>query len=130
MIEPRGILSFIMGVIIFLLGLFPLLAQFNAGPSWFAFNFLPVTIISWIVAVAALYLVYASIVEITNSSSVGTISIIFAFVVLLVGLLPILKGFNIGPSFFALSWLTPLVYRIVFMIEGLFLMIATFAMEL
>lgn len=130
MFEPRDWMSLLIGGVVFLMGLFPLLAQFGVGPAWFAMEFLPVTIISWVVAVAALYLVYASIVEITNSSVVGNISIIVAFLVLAVGLLPILKGFGIGPSFFALPWLTPLIYRIVFMVEGLFLIFAMWAMEM
>jgi hypothetical protein len=131
MFETRDYISLLIGAVVFLLGLFPLLAQFKIGPAWFALNFLSVTIVSWVVAVAALYLVYASVIEITNSSTVGNISILIALVVLAVGLLPILKGFLPGaPAFFALPWLTPIIYRIVFMVEGLFLVIAMWAMEM
>ncbi len=134
MMEAKDIVSFIIGALLFILGLFPLLHQFGIGPSWFnVWSFLPATVISWIVAVGALYLVVDSVIEITNSSAVGFVSIIVAFICLLIGVLPILHGFGIGPDFFALEFLGPVtdyLFNIVFMIEGLFLMIAMVAMEM
>ena len=134
MMEAKDIVSFIVGALIFLLGLFPLLAGFGIGPSWFnIWQFLPVTIVSWIVAVGALYLVIDSMIEITNSSAIGFLSIIIAFICLILGVLPILHGFGIGPDFFALTFLGPVtkyLYNVVFMIEGIFLMIAMVAMEM
>jgi hypothetical protein len=47
--------------------------------------------------------------------------------------LPILFGFGIGPAFFKLDFLgsfTKYLYNIIFMAEGLFLMIAMVAMEM
>ena len=134
MIEAKDIISFIVGLLLFALGILPLLAGFGIGPAWFnLFEFLPVTIFSWIVAVGALYLVVDSMIEITNSSSIGFVSIIIAFVCLAVGVLPILHGFGIGPSFFSLAFLgaaSKFIYNIIFMLEGLFLMIAMIAMEM
>jgi hypothetical protein len=134
MMEAKDILSFIAGAILFALGLLPLLSNFGVGPSWFnVWKFLPVTVLSWIIAVGALYLVIDSVIEITNSASIGFVSIIVAFVCLLIGVLPILHGFGIGPSFFALSFLKAVssyIFNIVLMIEGLFLMIAMVAMEM
>ncbi|MBW2997608.1 hypothetical protein KY349_04675 [Candidatus Woesearchaeota archaeon] len=134
MMEAKDILSFIAGALLFILGLFPLLSSFGIGPEWFnVWSFLPVTVISWVVAVGALYLVIDSVIEITNSSAIGFISIIIAFVCLMIGVLPILHGFGIGPDFFALGFLggfTDYLYNIIFMLEGLFLMIAMIAMEM
>ena len=49
--------------------------------------------------------------------------------IMVVGVLPALQSFGIGPGLFGLE-LPILVYHIIFVIEGLFLMIAMFAMEL
>ncbi|MFC1741822.1 hypothetical protein ACFL3V_04775 [Nanoarchaeota archaeon] len=134
MMEAKDIISFIVGALIFALGLLPLLSKFNIGPKWFnVWSFLPITIVSWVIAVGALYLVIDSVIEITNSASIGFISIIIAFVCLAIGVLPILASFGIGPSFFSLSFLGPVskfIYDVVFIIEGLFLMIAMVAMEM
>lgn len=134
MMEAKDIISFIVGAILFVLGLFPLLSKFGIGPGWFdVWQFLPVAIVSWVVAVGALYLVVDSIIEITNSSSIGFISIIVAFVCLLIGVLPILYSFGIGPQLFALGFLGPVteyLFNLVFMVEGIFLMLAMIFMEM
>jgi len=134
MIEAKDIISFIVGLLLFALGALSILGKLNIGPSWFnLWQFLPITIISWIVAVGALYLVIDSVIEITNSSSIGAVSITIAFVCLAIGLLPILKGFGIGPAFFGLDFIgaaKDYIYNIIFMIEGAFLMIAMVAMEM
>jgi hypothetical protein len=134
MMEAKDIISFIVGALLFLLGLFPLLAKFGIGPAWFdVWQFLPITIVSWIIAVGALYLVVDSVIEITNSSAIGFVSIIVAFVCLLIGVLPILHGFGIGPELFSLSFLGPVtdyLFNIVFMAEGIFLMLAMIFMEM
>jgi hypothetical protein len=134
MMEAKDILSFIVGLLLFALGVLPLLSKFSIGPAWFnVWKFLPVTVLSWIIAVGALYLVIDSIIEITNSSSIGFVSIIIAFACLLIGVLPILHGFGIGPSFFALSFLGAIgkyLFDIVLALEGVFLMIAMVAMEM
>jgi hypothetical protein len=134
MMEAKDFLSFVVGLLLFALGLLPMLANFGIGPDWFdVWQFLPVTIIFWIVAVGALYLVINSMIEITNSSAIGFLSICIAFACLLIGVLPILHSLGIGPDFFALGFLGPVtdyIYNIIFMLEGLFLMIAMVAMEM
>ena len=134
MMEAKDIISFVIGLLLFALGLLPLLSKLGIGPSWFDVGqFLPATVILWIVAVGALYLVVNSVIEITNSSAIGFISIIVAFVCLLIGVLPILHSLGIGPSFFELSFLgaaSAYLFSIVLMAEGLFLMIAMIAMEM
>ena len=129
MMDTNDILSFFVGALIFCLGLFPILKMVGVGPSFFALNFLSVEIIAWILAVASLYLVFDSIQELTNSSDMGWISIIVAFVILALGLMQLLGSFNIGPGLFGFT-LPMIVYYIIFLIEGAFLFIAGFAMDI
>ena len=124
MMQMRDWVAGGIGAIIFLLGLLPML-----GILAFL-NDLPATALIWIVAIAALYLVYTAIVEITNSNIMGTATIVVAGVTFAIGLLPILHSFGIGPEWFEFKWLSRTAYNIIFVIEGFFLMIATFAMEL
>ena len=124
MMQSRDWISGLIGAVIFLLGLLPLLGKFEF------LNNLPVSLLTWIVAGAGLYLAMNSIIEITNSNIVGWWSFIVAIVVLVIGLFPLLHSFGIGPSWFEFNWLNRAAYNIIFIIEGVFLMIATFAMEL
>jgi len=124
MMQTRDWISGLIGAVIFLLGLMPLIGKFD-----FLNNF-PVTLLTWIVAGAGLYLAMNSIIEITNSNIVGWWSFGVAIAVLIIGLFPLLHSFGIGPSWFEFNWLNRAAYNIIFIIEGVFLMIATFAMEL
>ena len=124
MMQPRDWISGLIGAVIFLLGLMPLIGKFDF------LNNLPVTLLTWIVAGAGLYLAMNSIIEITNSNIVGWWSFGVAIAVLIIGLFPLLHSFGIGPSWFEFNWLNRSAYNIIFIIEGVFLMIATFAMEL
>ena len=124
MMQMRDWISGLIGALIFLLGLMPVLGKFTF------LNNLPVSLLTWIVAGAGFYLMINSIIEITNSNIVGWWSFVVAIIVLIVGLLPLLHSFNIGPAWFEFKWLSRTAYNIIFIIEGFFLMIATFAMEL
>ena len=46
------------------------------------------------------------------------------------GILQVLHKFKIGPEWFALPFINETAYYIIFVIEGVFLMIAMFAMEM
>ena len=84
----------------------------------------------YILAIAGFYLLIESIMEISNSNSAGTISFLIGSIIMILGLLPVLHGFGIGPEWFSMGFISnPWIYRIIFMVEGIFLMIATFAME-
>ena len=124
MMQMRDWISGFVGAGILLLGLLPMLGYLTF------LNDLSATLLTWIVAIAGLYLAVNSIIEITNSNIVGWWSFGIAIAVLIVGLFPILHGFGIGLSWFDFSWLNRTAYNIIFIIEGAFLMIATFAMEL
>ena len=124
MMQMRDWISGLIGAVIFSLGLMPMLGYFKALDS------LPISLLTWIVAGAGFYLAINSVIEITNSNIVGWWSFIIAIIVLIIGLFPLLHSFNIGPQWFEFSWLNRGAYNIIFIIEGIFLMIATFAMEL
>src|SRR3989338_5648019 len=124
MMQARDWISGLVGAVIFLLGLLPLIGRFES------LNNLPVSLLTWIVAGAGLYLAVNSIIEITNSNIVGWWSFGVAIAVLIIGLFPLLHTFSIGPSWFEFNWLNRAAYNIIFIIEGIFLMIDTFAMEL
>lgn len=132
--ETKDFLSGIVGGVVLLAGLLPLLHKFGIGPEWMALDFLPIGIIKYLIAGFGLYLIWNSIIEITNSNSIGWISALVAVALIIAGLLPMLAGFGIGPSWFALGFLSEslilTVYYGLFVVEGLFLMIAALAMEM
>jgi len=120
----RDWISGIAGAVILLLGLFPLMGKFDF------LNNLPVILLIWIISGAGFYLMINSIIEITNSNIIGWVSFGVAIGALVIGIFPLLHGFGIGPSWFEFAWIGRTVYNLIFIIEGIFLMIATFAMEL
>lgn len=124
MMQTRDWISGLIGAMIFLLGLFPIIGKFDF------LNNLPVTLLTWIVAGAGLYLALNSIIEITNSNIVGWVSFSIAIAALIIGLFPLLNSLGIGPAWFEFKWISRTTYNILFIVEGVFLMIATFAMEL
>ena len=88
------------------------------------------TFLIGIAAVGGLLLLYASIVEITNSNVMGTISIIVAGIALVISVLPLLNSIGWLGSWASFEWLGDIVYEFVLIAEGAFLIISTFAMEL
>lgn len=88
------------------------------------------SILIWASAIAGLILLYAAIIEITNSNVMGTISIIVAGAALVVSLLPALNSIGWLGSWAEFGWIGEAMYKIILVIEGVFLAIATFAMEL
>lgn len=130
MMNMKDWVSFFIGLLLAGGGALPLLSRFGVGPDWFALPWMPVTIFAYIVAVGGFYLMVNSVIEITNSNSIGWISFLIAVVVMVAGVLQVLSIFGIGSSWFSLSWVNHTIYYIIFLVEGIFLMIATFAMEL
>lgn len=133
MMEAKDWLSFFVGLIVGSLGAIPLLEKYTAL-NWGISNFLNqnwfTAALPWIAGLAALYLIMDSFIEITNSNVVGWISIIVAFIALAAGALPILANYINLPFSVAFLDGSLLIYRIIFVIEGFFLMIAAFAMEM
>jgi len=131
MFRGRDYISGVIGLVLFIFGLVPILESFNVlnfgitgilASTWFA------AAIPFVLAILGLYLAIESVEELFNSNSIGWISFIIGAIVLVVGLLLSLKAFGIGPGLFGLV-ISPIIYSIIFLIEGAFLMIAMFMME-
>ena len=120
MMEAKDWISGLVGILILGLGLLPLLNNFGIGPEWFALN-LPVKLLSWVVVVGGFYLIINSFIEITNSNVVGWASFFIAAAITVLGVLQVLGR---------ITWISGIVFNIVFILLGLFLAIATFAMEM
>ena len=120
MMEGKDWMSGLAGLLILALGLLPLLNGRGVGPSWFALS-LPVKLLSYVVVVGGFYLIINSFIEITNSNVIGWLSFFVAAVITILGVLQVLGK---------ISWISGMVFNIVFIIMGLFLIIATFAMEM
>ena len=117
--------DWIMGAIGLIVGALGLLSLMGLLPFE-----LPRSILIWIAAIAGFILLYASIIEITNSNIMGTVSIIAAGIVLIISLLPALNGIGWLGDWALFSWIGEAVYKVILVIEGAFLAVATFAMEL
>jgi hypothetical protein len=130
MMEGRDWLSFFVGLMLTAFGAIPLLSNFI--PSLQAINFMDkaVSIFAYVVAVMGFYLMVNSIIEITNSNAVGGTSLLIAILFMAIGVLQVLFKFGVGPGWFELGFIKHTLYYIIFLVEGLFLMIAAFAMEL
>lgn len=128
MMETKDFISFVIGALLFAFGLLPILSMLGYGPEWFDFG-IKTSLFAYIVAIAGFYLIIESFIEITNSNSIGWWSFLIAAVLMTVGILQVLASFSIGPTWFNFN-IPEIAYYMIFMIEGLFLMIAMFAMEL
>ena len=126
--QARDWISGLVGLVIFLLGLFPFLNTFNRGPV-IPFS-LPISVMGWMIAVFGFYLIVNSFIEITNSNIVGWLSFMMAAFITAIGVFHVLGQVGVFSGFFAMGFISELAFHIIFMVLGLFLMIATFAMEL
>ena len=124
MMQTRDWVIGLIGAAILLVGLLPLLGMLEFLSS------MPKSISAWIISIAALILLYASIVEITNSNVIGWWSFMMGAIFMIIGILPVLFSLGIGPTWFDFTFLTGKILNILFIVEGAFLTIATFAMEL
>jgi len=117
--------DWVIGAIGALVGAFGLLSLLGI-----MFSGISKPVLVWIAAIAGLILLYAAIIEITNSNVLGTVSIIVAALALIVSLLPALNSIGFLGAWAAFGWLGATFYKIVLVAEGAFLAVATFAMEL
>lgn len=131
MMEAKDWLSFLVGAIVAGFGALPILhTNFGIGPAFLAFDQVPVSIFAYLIAGFGFYLIINSFIEITNSNPVGWISFLLAAVIVAVGVLQILARLNMAPTVFKFEFIKLIYYQIIFVIEGFFLMIACFAMEM
>lgn len=134
MMTAKDWLSFFVGAIVGAVGALPLLHKYmGIGPAFFDLSFLPVTILAYAIAGVGFYLIINSFIEITNSNPIGWFSFLLAGLIVATGVLKALGDMGVVTGFLALPFLnaiSPVFYHVVFIIEGLFLMIACFAMEM
>jgi hypothetical protein len=134
MMEAKDWLSFFVGLIVASMGALPLLNKFlGIGPAFFSLEFLPATIFIYAIAGIGFYLIINSFIEITNSNPIGWFSFLIAGLIVVTGVLKALGELGVVSGFLALPFLnaiSPVFYQIIFVIEGLFLMLACFAMEM
>lgn len=130
MMETKDFASGFIGLLLTVLGALPLLSKMGVGPKEFALGWFPVQIAAYILAVAGFYLMVNSVIEITNSNSIGWMSFMIAAAVMVVGILQVLHKFNVGADWFELKFIKDTFYYVIFLVQGIFLMIAMFAMEL
>jgi hypothetical protein len=121
--RPRDTVSFFVGVVLAALGLIPLLIKLKVL-NWtlptFMMN-LPFSIAIWIIAVAGLYVVIDGFIE-PPAHNLHWFLIAAGIVLFVVGLLPLLKQFNVISL--NLPFLSNLVvYQTLITVEGILLIV-------
>ncbi len=115
--------SFFVGLLILLFGLFQLIGKQDwLGPL----AGLSGTILAYILAFGGLYVIIDSFFEFSFHSGMGIATLIVGLVVFGLGIVNVLSAHG------ALAFSVPiadLLYHILFVIEGILLMIATFVMD-
>jgi hypothetical protein len=122
--RPRDTISFFVGVLLFAVGLLPLLIRFGVL-DWKLPEFmtsLPFSVAIWIIAVAGFYIIIDGFIE-PPAHNLHWFLIVAGVVLFVVGLLPILYnfgvlGFNLGSLLSNL-----IVYQSLITLEGILLMI-------
>ena len=125
MMQMRDWISGLVGAVVFLIGISAFWGRLD-----FLKNIFSDSVLLWIILVMGLYLAINSIIEITNSNILGWWSFGVAAACVLIAALQALHSLGIGPSFFGLGFINGIAYNIMLAVEGIFLMLATFAMEL
>ncbi len=130
--EAKDWVSFFVGLVVLAFGALPILHGFGVGQAWFELPKLGAQMLSYAVALLGFYLVVNSIIEITNSNSIGWFSFLVAFIIMAVGVLHVLGQFGIVGGFLTMNFIdgSEWIFNVIFVVLGLFLMIACFAMEL
>ena len=123
--EPKGKISILVGIVFVALGLIPLLN------GWGVLGFtLPAFLIKLIPAIALFAIpalaLFLFIDAIDEDDTIKVVTIIVGLIFLVLGVIQILNRF--GVIGFGLP-LSDMIYQIIFVVEGFFLIIATFAMD-
>jgi hypothetical protein len=123
--EPKGYLSAIAGLILIALGIIPLLNHFGVIGWNFPAGIIGVlfSIMFYIAAAAGLWLIIDGFME---DDTIRMVTVLLGIVIMIAALIPLLNSFKVIP--FGLPFLTPTIVQGVFVVEGLFLLIAAFAM--
>lgn len=123
--EPKGYLSAIAGLLLIALGLIPLLSTFGVI-GWNLPTFMLGIIgkiVFYIAAGAGLWLIVTGFME---DDTLRLITIVLGVIILVAALIPLLNSF--GVIGFSLGFLNLTVFQVIFVLEGILLIIAAFAM--
>ena len=125
----RSAFSFIIGIILLIVGLVPLLNQWGIlGFQLPEFvNTLLGTGIIYILAFVGLFTIIDGFMEGGFTEPWGLISIVIGLIVLVLGIIPLLASF--GVISFSIPFLTLTVYKVIFSIEGIVAIIGAFAQQ-
>ena len=125
--NPQSLISFIVGLILSALGIIPLLNA--AGVIAFGLpEFLSGivgAIVMYLLAGSGIYLLVEGFME-GFDHPMGKISVLVGFLVLVIGIIPLLNSFGIIT--FGIPFLSLTLFRILFVIEGLLLIFGAFNM--
>ncbi len=123
--EAKGWISALVGLVLLVFGAIPILSNFNLLPFKLPvfMSSLPAQLLPFIIAVGAFWLIIDAFME---DGGIRAISLIIGVLILAVGVLTLLNRFKIIG--FALPFVTPMVYSVMFVVLGIFLIIAGFAM--
>ena len=125
--EPKGWISMIVGVILLGIGLIPLLNGWGVLPfglPGFLTNLLS-GIVVYLLAIGALYLIIDAFME-DVGDPIGMATLIIGIAIFALGIIILLNSF--GVIGFSIPFLNEMIYNILFVIEGIFLIIAAFVM--
>ncbi len=119
----RHWVSFVIGLVIALFGLFSLIGKESwLGPA----GGLTGSILAYVLAFGGLYMVFDSFFEYSFHSGIFITTFIAGIVVFGLGIINVLHSFD------AVAFSVPIpafLYDLLFVVEGLFLVIATFVMD-
>jgi len=118
----RHWISFLVGALVFLLGLFPLIGK-SLGPVSSIIG----GIAAYIVAFAGLYIIVDSFFEFSFHSGVGLGTLIIGLLVFSFGIVVVLSLHGIIS--FKVPEISMFIYNVLFILEGLFLMLGSFIMD-
>ena len=125
--EPKGWLSMIVGIILFSIGALPLLNSWGVIPFGLP-DFLTSLlsgIVVYLLAIGALYLIIDAFME-DVGDPIGMTTLIIGVLIFALGIITLLNSFGvIGLS---IPFLNEMIYNILFVVEGIFLIIASFVM--
>lgn len=125
--DPKHWLALLVGLLLIAVGGIPLLN------SWGLIDFnIPESLLGiigsialWVISAAGFYLLIDAFFE---DEGIQKMTFLIAFVVLAIGIIPLLYQFGIIA--FTIPFLSPVLYYAVFVVEGIFLVIASFTMLL
>lgn len=122
--DPKNWSALLIGLLLMALGIIPMLYSFKViswggflQGSWF------MMIAPYLLAAGGIFLLIDSFME---DDTMRIVSILIALILIAIGVINVLYKFKIIG--FNIPFLTVLVYQILFIVEGLFLVLAAFVM--